>query len=142
MKGGNSACRVFLSLAIHTASAQQTAVIRTETRVVLVDTVVTNKQGEPIRDLTAKDFRLWEDNKEQAIQSVSLEKTTSASRPHYLVLFFGAMEASERIAARQAIAGFIDANAEENRRIAIVSYAGGRASSRTSPTTPAASRRV
>ena len=74
MKGGNSACRVFLSLAIHTASAQQTAVIRTETRVVLVDTIVTNKQGEYVHDLAAKDFRLWEDNKQQTILSVSLEK--------------------------------------------------------------------
>jgi len=111
------------------ASAQ----IRTETRVVLVDTIVTGKQGEYIHDLTARDFRVWEDNKEQTIKSVTLEQGAAAgkgqaavpSRQRYLVLFFAGMEASDRIAARQAVSGFIDANAQENRSMAVVSYNGG-----------------
>lgn len=107
------------------ASAQQNAVIRTETRVVLVDTIVTDKQGEYIHGLTAKDFRVWEDNREQAIKSVTLEQGAIAARPRYLVLFFAPMEAEQRIVARQAVSGFIDANTEENRRMAVVSYDGG-----------------
>ncbi len=47
--------------------------IKTETRLVLVDTVVTDKQGHYIRDLSAKDFKVWEDNKEQPITSFSSE---------------------------------------------------------------------
>jgi VWFA-related protein len=105
------------------ASAQ----IRTETRVVLVDTIVTGKQGEYVRDLGAKDFRVWEDNKEQTIKSATWEKGAAAgpSRPRYLVLFFAGIAAEDQIAARQAVSGFIDANAEENRPMAVVSYDGG-----------------
>src|SRR5580658_3812328 len=100
------------------------AQIRTETCVVLVDTIVTDKQGDYIHGLTAKDFRVFEDNKEQAIQSVVLEKGAVASRPHYLVLFFAPMQAAERMVARRAVSGFIDANAEENRKIAVASFNG------------------
>jgi VWFA-related protein len=103
------------------------AQIRTETRVVLVDTIVTDKQGDYIHNLTAKDFRVWEDNKEQTIKSVALEKgpATATSRQRYLVLFFAGMDASERIAARQAVSGFVDAYAQENRLMSVVSYNGG-----------------
>ena len=103
------------------------AQIRTETRVVLVDTIVTDKQGEYVRNLAAKDFRVWEDNKEQKILSVALEKgqATANSRQRYLVLFFAGMDASDRIAARQAVSGFVDAHAQENRLMSVVSYNGG-----------------
>jgi VWFA-related protein len=101
--------------------------IRTETRVVLVDTIVTSKQGEYVHDLSAKDFRLWEDNKEQTLKSVTLERSTDAasSRQRYIVLFLAGMEAPERMAARSAVSGFIDANARENQLLAVASYSGG-----------------
>ena len=44
-------------------------VIKTESRIVLVDTVVTDKKGNYIRDLTQENFKVFEDNKEQAITS-------------------------------------------------------------------------
>jgi hypothetical protein len=44
-------------------------VIQTETREVLVDAIVTAKNGTYIRDLTAKDFHLSQDGKEQTIWS-------------------------------------------------------------------------
>src|SRR5580658_1419979 len=103
------------------------AQIRTETRVVLVDTIVTDKQGEYVHNLTAKDFRIWEDNKEQTIKSVTLEKgaATATSRQRYLVLFFAGVDASDRIVARQAVSGFVDAYAQENHLMSVVSYNGG-----------------
>ncbi len=73
------------------APADSGAVIRTETKLVLVDTVVTDKKGNYIHDLEAKDFKVWEDNKEQQIKSFSFEAgSASPSNPqkHYLVLFF------------------------------------------------------
>ena len=48
-------------------------VIQTETRVVLVDAIVTDKKDNYLRNLTAKDFKVWEDNKEQTIKSFSYE---------------------------------------------------------------------
>src|SRR5580700_4705759 len=116
---------VLVCLAGNALCAQQGAVIRAETRVVLVDTIVTDNRGEYVHDLAAKDFRIWEDSKEQTIQSVTLETGKTVSRPRYLVVFFAPMEAAERVLARQTVSGFIDANAEENRRMAVVSYNGG-----------------
>jgi VWFA-related protein len=100
------------------------AQIRTETRVVLVETIVTDKQGGYVHGLAAKDFRVFQDNKEQTILSVGSEHATVALRPHYLVLFFAPMQAAERVAARRSVSGFIDANAEENRKTAVVSFNG------------------
>jgi len=102
--------------------------IKAEARLVLVDTVVTDKKGNYVRDLTAKDFRVWEDNKEQTISSFSSESDTgtSPSQKHYLVLFFdnSSMELSDQSRARDAAAKFIDANAGPNRLMAIVEFGG------------------
>ena len=104
-------------------------VIRTETRLVLVDTVVTDKKGAYIHDLVLKDFRVWEDNKEQSIKNFSFEAdpaSPSGSQKRYLVLFFdnSTMNPGDQIRARQAAARFIDNNAGPNRLMAIVNFGG------------------
>ncbi len=104
--------------------------IKTETRLVLVDAVVTDKKGNYIHDLTSKDFRVWEDNQEQNISSFSFEaeaNSSSKSQRRYLVLFFdnSSMDPAQQIQARQAAAKFVDANAGPNRMMAIVDYSGG-----------------
>jgi hypothetical protein len=43
------------------APGQPPTVIKTETKLVLVDVVVQNKKGY-VEDLALKDFRVWEDN--------------------------------------------------------------------------------
>ena len=53
------------------AVPQSNVVIKKESRLVLVDTVVTDKKGEYIRDLKQSDFKVYEDNKEQAISTFS-----------------------------------------------------------------------
>ncbi|MBV8906951.1 MAG: VWA domain-containing protein, partial [Acidobacteriia bacterium] len=111
-------------------SQQQPGVlIQTETRLVLVDSVVTDKKGEYIRDLTAKDFKVWEDNKEQTIKSFSFEAAPNspmANQKRYLVLFFdnSTIAPGDQIRAREAAGKFIDANAGANRMIAIVNFSG------------------
>ncbi|MGB7720260.1 MAG: VWA domain-containing protein, partial [Bryobacteraceae bacterium] len=111
------------------APAASQTVIRTETRLVLVDTVVTDKKGAYIHDLVLKDFRVWEDNKEQAIKSFSFEAdpaSPSSSQRRYLVLFFdnSTMNSGDQIRARQAAARFIDNNAGPNRLMAVVNFGG------------------
>jgi len=105
-----------------------TATLKAEARLVLVDTVVTDKKGNYVHDLTAKDFRVWEDNKEQTVTSFSSEADSSSSpnQRHYLVLFFdnSSMEFGEQARARDAAVKFIDANAGPNRLIAIVEFGG------------------
>jgi VWFA-related protein len=111
------------------APAADATTIHKETRLVLVDTVVTDKKGNYIRDLTAKDFKVWEDNKEQPIKSFSFEEDKTSpdkAQPRYLVLFFdnSTMDMSDQMRARQAAAQFIDANAAPNRLIAVVDFGG------------------
>lgn len=103
--------------------------IKVETRVVLVDTVVTDKHGNYVRDLEAKDFKVWEDGKEQPVTSFTREEDSADpahTGKHYLVLFFdnSTMEFGDQAKARDAAAKFIDANAGPNRLIAIVEFGG------------------
>jgi VWFA-related protein len=117
---------LLLAMAFDRVRAQQNTVIQTETRVVLVDTIVTGKSGAYVNDLTESDFHVFQDNKEQAIKSFSLETATKAAEPRSLVLFFDktSMEPRDQILARQSASRFIDAEAGPNRRVAVVSYDG------------------
>ncbi len=109
------------------ANDDSAPVIKSEVRVVLVDSVVTDKKGNYIRDLTAKDFRVWEDNKEQRITSVSMGDDPAApdySQKKYTVLFFdtSTRDFLNQVVVRQAAAKFIDANVAPNRQMAVVDF--------------------
>src|SRR5579863_3915871 len=69
------------------AGATDVPVIRAETRLVLVDAVVTDKKGNYIRDLAQKEFKVWEDGKEQTLTSFSYEERASSTnaQPRYMV---------------------------------------------------------
>ncbi|MGB6474614.1 MAG: VWA domain-containing protein [Candidatus Sulfotelmatobacter sp.] len=103
--------------------------IHVETKLVLVDTVVTDKKGDYVRDLTAKDFKVWENNKEQAITTFSFEDDSASpakNQKRYMVLFFdnSTMDTGDQVRARQAAAQFIDANAGPNRLMAVIDFGG------------------
>ena len=131
-------CWMFLELDSResVAHAQQPAaatnsdirVIHVETREVLVDAVVTDKKGNYIRDLAQKEFKVWEDGKEQAVSSFSFEESTGSAKPQprYMVLFFdnSTMDMGDQAKARDAAAKFIDANAGPDRLIAIADFGG------------------
>ncbi len=109
--------------------APPTTVIKTETRVVLVDAVVTDKKGAYIHDLTQKDFKVWEDNKEQTIRSFSFEADPNGpqkDQKRYLVLFFDNtnMALPDQARAREAAGKFIESNVGPNHLIAIADYSG------------------
>ena len=73
-----ASCMLAAQSSKNAAPADSGNIIRTETKLVLVDAVVTDKKGTYIRDLTAKDFRVWEDKTEQTVKSFSFE----GSAPH------------------------------------------------------------
>ena len=111
------------------APADSGVVLRTETKLVLVDAVVTGKNGEYVRDLKAKDFKVFDDGKEQSVKSFFFgadPAAPSAIQNRYLVLFFDAstMNPGDQIQARQAAAKFVDANAGPNHLMAVVNFAG------------------
>jgi VWFA-related protein len=104
-------------------------VIKTESRLVLVDAVVTDKKGNYIHDLKKEDFKVYEDNKEQQVASFSFGADTAIQqkgRKHYMILFFddASMQAPDQIQARGAAAKFVAANGGEDNLIAVVDFGG------------------
>src|SRR5260370_37244295 len=73
-------------------SAKPAGSIQAESNLVLVDAVVTDKKGNYIRDLEAKDFEVYQDDAEQKVTSFS--RASEAAGPNapgqkrYIVLFF------------------------------------------------------
>jgi VWFA-related protein len=104
-------------------------VIKRESRLVLVDAVVTDKKGNYVRDLANKDFKIYEDNKEQPVATFSSGADISVQakgQKHYLILFFdnSSMAAPDQIQARGAAAKFVQANAGPDRMMAVVDFGG------------------
>src|SRR5207249_9374513 len=103
--------------------------IKKESRLVLVDTVVTDKKGNYIHDLSQGDFKVYEDNKEQPITTFSSGANSSGpqnSQKHYLVLFFdnSSMALPDQISARAAATKFIDSNVAPDHLMAVVEFGG------------------
>src|SRR5467141_2228071 len=111
------------------AEPQPAVVIKKESKLVLVDSVVTDKKGNYIRDLTQNDFKVFEDNKEKQVSSFSAGADTATQangQRRYLILFFdnSTMAAPDQIQARNAAAKFIAANAGPDRLMAVVDFGG------------------
>jgi len=113
-----------------TASVPQQPVIKRESKLVLVDAVVTDKKGGYVHDLTQKDFKVYEDNKEQQVTTfstgsdVALQANNGQKR--YLILFFdnASMAPPDQIQARGAASKFMDANASSEHLMAVVDFGG------------------
>jgi VWFA-related protein len=108
---------------------QPNAIIKKESRLVLVDAVVTDKKGAYVHDLKQSDFKVFEDNKEQHVTTFStgadIAVQANAQR-HYLIFFFdnSSMAAPDQIEARGAAAKFIEANAGADRLMAVIDFGG------------------
>ena len=114
------------------ANEQATAtapVIKTESRIVLVDAVVTDKKGNYIQDVQQQEFKVYEDNKEQAITSFSFGSDPGVQekgQKRYMVLFFdnSSMDKADQIQARKAAGTFIEKTAGPDRMMAIAEFGG------------------
>ncbi len=110
------------------APADSGTVIRKETRLVLVDAIVTEKNGKYVPDLTAADFRVLEDGKEQKVKSFSFEAALSPeNRRKYIVVLLdeSSMNASQVVRARAATLEFIGASEGTTSFIAVARFSGG-----------------
>src|SRR5215471_9344149 len=105
-------------------------VIRKESKLVLVDAVVTDKKGNYVRNLTQADFKVYEDNKEQTMTSFTAGTSQNAgpnsNQKHYLVLFFdnSSIQPQDQVPARAAATKFIEANAGQDNLMAVVEFGG------------------
>jgi VWFA-related protein len=104
-------------------------VIKTESRIVLVDAVVTDKKGNYIRDVQQQEFKVYEDNKEQVITSFSFGSDPGVpekGQKRYMVLFFdnASMDKADQIQARKAAGTFIEKTAGPDHMMAIAEFGG------------------
>jgi VWFA-related protein len=107
--------------------------LRAESRLVLVDAVVTDKKDEPVHGLTAKDFHVFEDGKEQTI--TGFQTHTGPATPgmdqqqHFLLLFDGrpdrGQSSDDQKWIQQAAAKFVADNAGPNRLMSVAYYTPG-----------------
>ena len=105
-------------------------IIKAQTNLVLVDAIATDKKGNYVRDLEAKDFHVYEDSKEQKISSFT--RTSDVNRPNapdqkrYLVLLFdnSTMDPADQTRARQAASQFIQKTASPDRLLAVADFGG------------------
>jgi len=123
-------CSAYVALAQQPAEqpASATTTIKAESRLVLVDVIVTDKKGEYIQGLEEKDFKVWEDDHEQPIKSFSVEQGASGTEQskRHLVLFFDddSMKPADQSRARAAAAKFLDTNSGPGHSFAVIDYAG------------------
>jgi len=108
---------------------QNTPVVRSETRLVRVDVIVTDKKGNYVHDLSANDFKVYDDNKQQQVANFSFggdPSSPAAGERRYTVLFFddASMDSSDQPRARAAAEKFIDANVAPDRALAVVEFTG------------------
>jgi len=97
--------------------------LKPEVRLVQVDAIVTGSRDEPVHGLTAADFHLFEDGKEQAITGFQTHTGPPApgmSRQQLFVLLIGPQSSDDQKWIQQAAGQFITANAGPDRRIAII----------------------
>ncbi|MGO9227898.1 MAG: VWA domain-containing protein [Bryobacteraceae bacterium] len=102
--------------------------IKTETRLVLVDAVVTAKKDEPVGSLTAKDFHVFEDGKEQPITAFQTHAGTAIAemtQQQHIVLLFDGRSNDDPIWIEQAAEKFVADNAGPNRMMSVAYYDGG-----------------
>ena len=106
------------------------AVIKAESKLVIVDAVVTDKKGNYVHDLKQGDFKVYEDNKEQQVSTFSSGVDAAAQANttihRYMILFFdnSSMAMPDQIQARAAAAKFVDANAGPDRQMAVAEFGG------------------
>lgn len=71
--------------ALSSSEQEPDEVLRIDTDLVAVDVTVTDAQGQPVRDLRAEDFKLFEDEAERPIAFYNVEKRGGALRPVAIV---------------------------------------------------------
>jgi len=104
-------------------------IIKSESNLVLVDVIATDKKGNYITDLEKKDFHVYQDDNEQTIASFSRESDIQPGAPdrqRYMVLFFddSTMDAGLQAYARKQAVKFVEGTASPNRQMAVVDFSG------------------
>jgi Ca-activated chloride channel homolog len=122
------ACSIFLALSLYLLPVQaqeKDDVIKVDTELAAFEVTVTDKDGRPIRDLTAADFRVFEDGIERRIDFFQPIKKRDENRPMSIVFALdvsGSMTVQELERLQFALRDFINRLADYNSYFAIMAF--------------------
>jgi Ca-activated chloride channel homolog len=105
--------------------SQDEDVIKVNTKLITFEVTVTDKNGTPIRGLTEKDFRLFENNTEKKIEFFEPIKKTSQGRPLSIVFALdisGSMTTDEIAKLRLALNSFVNRLADYQSYFAVMTF--------------------
>jgi VWFA-related protein len=97
------------SVCAQDAQGEPEEILKIDTDLVMVDTSVTDAEGKPVRGLSAKDFKLYEDGVERPIAFFNVEQKFGAKRPIAVVFALdvsGSMTSEEIARLRTAMQMF------------------------------------
>ena len=100
-------------------------VVRVETELASFEVSVTDKQGNPVRNLDARSFRVFEDGIERPVEFFQPIRKEDASRPLSVVFALdvsGSMTPQELERLRSAMGSFVKRLSEYNSYYAIMSF--------------------
>lgn len=100
-------------------------IIRVDTEIVSFEVTVTDGNGNPVRNLQAKDFRIFEDGIERKIDFFEPIKKQSANRPLSLVFALdvsGSMTPQELARLRDALQNFVNRMADYDSYFAMMTF--------------------
>ncbi len=100
-------------------------VLRIDTDLVLVDVMVTDTEGRPVRGLRAEDFKLYEDGEQREVAFINVERRGGAERPVAVVFAVdvsGSMTSEEILRLRGAMMAFSDRLAGRPAAFALMSF--------------------
>lgn len=100
--------------------------IRIATELAAFEVSVTDKQGAPVRGLSASDFRLFENGRERSIDFFQPIRKRDAGRPLSVVFALdvsGSMTAEELLKLRGAMDRFVKRLADYESHFAVISFA-------------------
>lgn len=113
-------------LPLAAAAQDRDEVIRVETELAAFEVTVTDKHGNPVRGLSADDFRVYEDGAERKVDFFQPLKKQDDGRPLSIVFALdvsGSMTTPEMERLRTAMQKFIDRLADYNSYFAVMSFA-------------------
>ena len=113
------------AIAVLCATLAPAQVTRTQTESVLVDVLVTDKKGNPVRGLAEGDFQVFEDGKQQMVDGLFTEAAGAAPQ-HALILLFdnAGMTSREQAYARQISVSLLDQFATSGANMAVMDFGG------------------
>lgn len=100
-------------------------IIRVDTEIVSFEVTVTDGNGNPVRNLQAKDFKIFEDGIERKIDFFEPIKKQSANRPLSLVFALdvsGSMTPQELARLRDALQNFVNRMADYDSYFAMMTF--------------------